>query len=502
MSVDEKPKRFNSDVDYDSRTPVHVVWELTLACNLRCVHCGSRAGKRRSSELNTEECLRVVSELSCLGTREITLIGGEAYLRNDWLEIVRAIKKCGMDCSLQTGGRHLSKQHISEAAKAGLCQIGVSIDGTAKTHDRLRGVPGSFDEAISVLRDSHDSGLHTSVNTAISKHNVDELDDLLEVMGETKASHWQLQLVVPMGNAVDNESLIIQPYELCSLMDNIARLYRRGVELGVCVVASNTIGYFGPYEHLLRGGGRSEVHWRGCTAGRTVIGIESDGTLKSCPSLPKDTFGWGNVRDKGVGVLWEDEGAKSLQILPLNRKQGICGHCYYSEVCRAGCTWMSHAVTGGVNDNPYCHYRALELNKRGYREKVTRVSEAPNIPFAEGKYEVVIESIRNGERVTSDEKDAVLLWFGGVGAKARAESNCADMANQVLVDSPPPYLRLCNACSCYIYDFETQCPHCHASVSEASKSLRDVNQRKFEVVTKLEVLLEAIENTSRELNNW
>ena len=56
------------------------VWEITLACNLKCQHCGSRAGKRRPDELSTEECLDVVDQLARLGTREVTLIGGEAFL--------------------------------------------------------------------------------------------------------------------------------------------------------------------------------------------------------------------------------------------------------------------------------------------------------------------------------------------------------------------------------------------------------------------------------------
>src|SRR5665213_1978905 len=79
--------RVRTEQDQRSHVPVHVVWEITLACNLKCGHCGSRAGKRRANELSTSECLDVVRQLAAAGTREITLIGGEAYLRRDWLEI-------------------------------------------------------------------------------------------------------------------------------------------------------------------------------------------------------------------------------------------------------------------------------------------------------------------------------------------------------------------------------------------------------------------------------
>lgn len=69
--------------------PVYAVWELTLACDLSCRHCGSRAGRPRPEELTTTEALRVVDELAALGVLEVTLIGGEVYLREDWLLFFR-----------------------------------------------------------------------------------------------------------------------------------------------------------------------------------------------------------------------------------------------------------------------------------------------------------------------------------------------------------------------------------------------------------------------------
>jgi MoaA/NifB/PqqE/SkfB family radical SAM enzyme len=92
------PARYLSSRDRASFVPVHAVWEITLACDLKCHHCGSRAGKRRPDELTTDECLDLVRQLARMGTREVTLIGGEAYLRRDWLKIIREIRDQGMDC--------------------------------------------------------------------------------------------------------------------------------------------------------------------------------------------------------------------------------------------------------------------------------------------------------------------------------------------------------------------------------------------------------------------
>ena len=60
----------------------------------------------------------------------------------------------------------------------------------------------------------------------------------------------------------------------------------------------NNIGYYGPHELTLRSRpGGQEAHWRGCRAGINVIGIESDGEVKGCPSLPTAPYVGGNVRD-------------------------------------------------------------------------------------------------------------------------------------------------------------------------------------------------------------
>src|SRR5580692_8081619 len=123
MAPAPKPRRFRFADDLLRHRPVHVVWELTLACNLRCQHCGSRAGVARRDELSTAECLDVVRQLADLGTREISLIGGEAYLRRDWLTIVRAIADAGMHCGLQPGGRALTEGAIRQAIAAGLPTI-------------------------------------------------------------------------------------------------------------------------------------------------------------------------------------------------------------------------------------------------------------------------------------------------------------------------------------------------------------------------------------------
>src|SRR6185436_18231538 len=99
-------------------------------------------------ELSTAECLDLVRQLAEMGVREVTVIGGEAYLHDDWTTIVRAIRQAGMRCTMTTGGRGLTKERAEAAAAAGLQGASISLDGRPATHDRLRGVAGAHRAAL------------------------------------------------------------------------------------------------------------------------------------------------------------------------------------------------------------------------------------------------------------------------------------------------------------------------------------------------------------------
>src|SRR3954452_3094311 len=90
------------DIDRRYR-PIHAIWEVTLKCDLACRHCGSRAGRERPDELSTAEALDLVLQMADLGVLEVSLIGGEAYLRDDWLEIIAAVRTAGMQCTMVAG---------------------------------------------------------------------------------------------------------------------------------------------------------------------------------------------------------------------------------------------------------------------------------------------------------------------------------------------------------------------------------------------------------------
>ncbi|MFO0678416.1 MAG: radical SAM protein [Polyangiaceae bacterium] len=379
--------------DVDTRyRPIYAVWEITLACDLACRHCGSRAGKGRPDELDTAECLDLVDQMAELGVKEVTLIGGEAYLREDWLDIVRRAKGHGLAVTTTTGGRGLDAEAIARAHEADLDGASVSIDGDAETHDRLRGVKGSYAAAMAAMKEMRARGMRVACNTQINRLSVPHMPTILEALASIGIHSWQIQLTVPMGRAADEPEVLLQPYDLLAIFPMLADLKKRADALGVRLLAGNNVGYFGPYESVLRSH-MPRGHGGSCGAGKVTLGIEANGAIKGCPSLSTEAWTAGNVRDEKLRTLWE-RGLPIRYTRDRTRADlwGFCATCYYADECRAGCTWTADVYFGKPGNNPFCHHRALEMDRAGLRERMVRVEEAKGTPFDHGRFEIVVES--------------------------------------------------------------------------------------------------------------
>jgi radical SAM protein with 4Fe4S-binding SPASM domain len=375
--------------------PAYVVWELTLRCDQPCTHCGSRAGDARPDELSTEEALRVVGELAAMRAREVVLIGGEAYLHPGFLEIIAALAAAGIRPTMTTGGRQLDGDMARGMSAAGLYLVSVSIDGLEATHDLQRAAPGSFRSATAALGHLRAAGIRTAANTNVNRLNRGDLEALYEHLRGQGIASWQIQITAPLGRAADRPELLLQPWDLLELVPRIAALKTRAFADGILVMPGNNLGYFGPEEGLLRSpeeGGQD--HWQGCQAGRYVMGIESNGAVKGCPSLQTQHYVGGNVRRAPLAEIWEraPELAFTRQ-RTVDDLWGWCRQCAFAEVCMGGCSFTAHALFGRPGNNPYCHFRARSLARAGQRERLVRREAAPGTPFDNGLFELVLEPI-------------------------------------------------------------------------------------------------------------
>ncbi len=352
------------------RKPFQVVWEITLACNMSCRHCGSRAGRARADELSTAEALKLCQDLADLGTQRLTLAGGEPTLRQDWDLLAKTLVSLGIRTNILSNGRTWSRELAQRARAAGLRSVGFSMDGCEVTHDYIRRVGGQWQGVIDAIRLSREEGLDVSVVTQLNTANVAELEAMHALLGGLGVRAWQLQLGNPSGNMADHPELVLPPESVLDIVPRIAALREKGAAPRIFV--GDNIGYFGPYEQLLRDQGGPIPFWIGCRAGMTVLGIESDGNVKGCLSLPSaqngvDRFVDGNIREKPLREIWEHK-----QSFAYNRSFDrdtlveACRTCDFADVCRGGCSWSSFSHTGECRGTPHCYH--LQASLKAARE--------------------------------------------------------------------------------------------------------------------------------------
>ncbi len=330
------------------------VWELTLACNARCVHCGSDAGKPRQGELDTERALGLIAELAGLGCASVTFSGGEPLLRSDWPVLARAVRAAGMKLEMISNGLAAAEQ-ADVIAGCGFAAITFSIDGPAEIHDALRGVAGGLAETLRGADALRARGVLLGAVTQINRRNLECLEETLEVLAAHGFAGWQLQLTMPHGRArlPGHEGFCLRPDELPALEERLVALQARAPFF---VQVADNIGYMGRHEPRLRSGRvLAERCFLGCPAGLEVVGITSDGTVRGCLSFPAGAADEGNLRDRRLADLWNDPRAFAYNraFTPAALGPG-CRDCAFGSLCRGGCQSLCRATTGVFHHNAHC----------------------------------------------------------------------------------------------------------------------------------------------------
>lgn len=333
----------------------YAVIEITNRCNLRCPHCASTSGAARENELSLREIRDVLETIAALGGEEITLIGGEVFLRDDWLAICEAVKELGMRLILITNGLLLDDSTFAALGALRPRLMGVSIDGASRESYRaVRGVDG-FDRVLEVLHRLIDDG-HEHVNaiTTIMRCNLEDFDGFVELFDRTGIT-WQVQIANKGGERFSQEQFITRA-EYAWLVAKMRDLFVNKADT-FRLRHMDDFGYF-PLDPALR-----FLHetWRGCIAGLELIGVRSNGDVLGCLSLGDD-FVEANLRETPLEEIWTS--GNSLQRFREKEENltGECAKCAFSHECRAGCTSIAYSATGSIGCNPYC-IRSMEIQE-------------------------------------------------------------------------------------------------------------------------------------------
>ncbi len=362
------------------RIPAHCFWEITDACNLRCIHCEADSGRVDPDELSPDEALDLVDDLVDAGCQRVCLTGGEPLVRRDWSDIARRFVERDVDVTVISNGLCVDDDAAQKMKAIGVTGVSISVDGRQSVHDAIRiGArerDGSvYERAIAAIARGKRAGLKVAVITQIHRHNLEDLPMLHDLFATLAVDAWQLQICMPLGRLVRfREKYLLEPRRLPELVATIAGFIRAG---RVPILVADNIGYYGRTEPLLRSSMKPQpVFWAGCMAGCRVVGIRSNGDVKGCPSHPAP-FVVGNVRQTSFAELWGDASHFAYNTaFDSKLLEGRCATCAYREICRAGCTSMAFAVTGTVYDNPFCLQRAAPRAKERHRPGALHVLDA------------------------------------------------------------------------------------------------------------------------------
>ena len=171
------------------------VWEITLSCNINCLHCGSNANiEKRPRELTTGEALDLIEQLAELGCERIVLSGGEPFMRKDWPVLAQRIIHFGMTCNAISNGVIVNDDIIDIMKEIGMTYLGFSLDGAnAETHDYIRGKEGVCDHLMWVYDRLKQNGFKVATVSTIHKGNIDQLEGIKKVLLDHSVDVWQIQ---------------------------------------------------------------------------------------------------------------------------------------------------------------------------------------------------------------------------------------------------------------------------------------------------------------------
>ena len=333
--------------------PFIIGWELTLACNLRCGHCGSSAGLARSKELSLREALAICDQFPALLVQEVNFTGGEPLLRADWFEIAVYLRKLDIATKVITNGLTLTPDLIKRLIDADIGSIGVSLDGLEEHHDYVRDSPGLFRQVVSGIEKLIEAELPVTVLTTVNTLNISELPLLYEYLLSLGVRRWQVQPLFPLGRVREMPHLQLTDREYLRFGAFVAQHSNHAVSNGIEILPGDSFGYFTEYD-------KRSPPWRGCPAGLVSCGVTSDGKVKGCLSMP-DELVEGDLRKKDLWEIWFDQSSfqytrnYSVKMLGEN-----CKDCDEAKLCQGGCSSMSYGATETFHNDPYCFYRITQ----------------------------------------------------------------------------------------------------------------------------------------------
>ncbi len=355
------------------RAPRIIAWEITRSCNLACAHCRAAAHcEPYPGELTLEECKRVLGDIALITDPILILTGGEPLMRADIWEIIDYAHELGIHPVIGTNGTLIDEECAAKIAAHGIPRVSISLDfPTSEGQDKFRGKDGSFEEAITGIRNLRAHGVGVQVNTTVTKLNNHLLDEMHELSLREDAAAFHPFLLVPTGRGEDLADVELTPDEYEEVL---TWAYHCQKTSPLHFKPTDAPQYYRIIRQLCAAEGRKvdresygmEAMTRGCLGGITFAFISHVGDVQPCGYFDMQL---GNVLEQPFSQIWETSPIFD-DLRHYDRLKGKCGMCEYKGVC-GGCRARALATTGDyLAEEPYCAYVPHELVRQRVLDEI------------------------------------------------------------------------------------------------------------------------------------
>ena len=344
-------------------SPLLVIWEVTQACDLACVHCRASARPERDpEELTTEQGYQLLSEVKRFGNPLMIFTGGDPLKRPDIYDLARKSVAAGLRTNITPSATPLlTREAIEDFQKCGISRMAISLDGPdAPSHDSFRQVDGVYDRALAALRHARNIGLETQVQTTVTRRNLATLARIAEQVAEAQSRMWSLFFLATTGLATEEDDLTAAEYEkVFEFLFEISKVAPFEVKTTEGLHYRRYIAQRLKAEHGGRGGVNGRMLWRttGVSDGRGFVFVSHTGEIFPSGFLP---VSGGNVRGDSIVDVYRNSSLFQILRDPASRA-GKCGYCEYHKIC-GGSRARAYALTGNyLEADPRCNYQPEHL---------------------------------------------------------------------------------------------------------------------------------------------
>lgn len=276
-------------------SPDTIFLEITRSCNLFCKHCFNASGRKMDEEMEFEKQAVVINDCAVSGVQEIRFTGGEPMVFNRIYDLIHIASKNNLRVSMGTNGTLIDQESAAKLSLCGLNMVIISIDGTEKSHDAVRG-QGNFQKSIKGIMNLRKQGINVRVNIVAMKSNIGDIPKMVEFFHKLGVNIF-VRRFIPLGRSTDNVAAFL-------LNQEEYKHLRNEIEMYLEEPTGNVRGHYLKEDNVVM---RIQLPFtrRSCSAGQRALVIDPCGNIQLCGFMDQKSVNFfGNITDESLSQIW------------------------------------------------------------------------------------------------------------------------------------------------------------------------------------------------------